>query len=98
MEIAKTIDGNNITFTITGRVDTLTAPELGGTLEKLAGSEVVTLDLAGVPYMSSAGLRVLLAAQKKAMKSGGSLTLIKVTDAVKEVLNLTGFSAILTIQ
>ena len=97
MEIKKTVEGNHITFAVSGRVDTVTSPELGSVLEKLSGTEEVTLDLADVPYMSSAGLRVLLAAQKNAMKSGGSLTLVKVTDAVKEVLDLTGFSDILTL-
>lgn len=96
MEIKKTMDGLNVTIAVTGRVDTATAPEFEAGLQ-LAGTETLTLDLSGVPYMSSAGLRCLLTAQKKVMAGGGAMTLTGVQPAVKEVLDITGFSSILTI-
>ena len=96
MEIKKTMDGPNVTIAVTGRVDTTTAPEFEAGL-KLAGTETLTLDLSGVPYMSSAGLRCLLTAQKTMLAGGGSMTITGVQPAVMEVLELTGFSNILTI-
>ena len=96
MEIKKTMDGANVTIAVTGRVDTTTAPEFEAGL-RLAGTETLTLDLSGVPYMSSAGLRCLLTAQKTMMAGGGSMTIVGVQPAVMEVLELTGFSNILTI-
>ena len=96
MEIAKRTEGDRTIIAVTGRVDTTTAPELDAGL-KLAGNETLTLDLSGVPYMSSAGLRCLLTAQKTMMAGGGSMTIVGVQAAVMEVLELTGFSNILTI-
>ena len=96
MEIKKTTDGAKTVIAVTGRVDTTTAPELEAGL-KLAGNETLTLDLAGVPYMSSAGLRCLLAAQKKMMAGGGAMTVVGIQPAVKEVLDITGLSGILTL-
>lgn len=96
MEIKKTMDGLNVTIAVTGRVDTTTAPEFEAGLQ-LAGTEALTLDLSGVPYMSSAGLRCLLTAQKTMMAGGGAMTITGVQPAVMEVLELTGFSNILTI-
>lgn len=96
MEIKKTMDGLNVTIAVTGRVDTTTAPEFEAGLQ-LAGTETLTLDLSGVPYMSSAGLRCLLTAQKTMMAGGGAMTITGVQPAVMEVLELTGFSNILTI-
>lgn len=96
MEIKKTMDGVKVTIAVTGRVDTTTAPEFEAGL-KLAGTETLTLDLSGVPYMSSAGLRCLLTAQKTMMAGGGAMTITGVQPAVMEVLELTGFSNILTI-
>lgn len=96
MEIKKTTEDAKTVIAVTGRVDTTTAPELEAGL-KLAGSETLTLDLSGVPYMSSAGLRCLLAAQKKMMAGGGTMTVVGVQPAVKEVLDITGLSGILTL-
>lgn len=79
---------------MTGRVDTTTAPELEAGL-RLAGNETLTLDLSGVPYMSSAGLRCLLAAQKCLMAGGGAMTIVGIQPAVREVLDITGMSGIL---
>ncbi len=96
MEITKKIEDGKMTISVTGRVDTTTAQEFESGL-KLDGTETLTLDLAGVPYMSSAGLRCLLTAQKTMMAGGGSMTLVGLQTAVKEVLDITGFSSILTI-
>ena len=96
MEIKKTTEGAKTVITVTGRVDTTTAPELEAGL-RLDGGETLTLDLSGVPYMSSAGLRCLLAAQKALMAGGGAMTVVGVQPAVKEVLDITGMSGILTL-
>ena len=96
MDIAKKTEGGRTVISVTGRVDTTTAPELDAGL-KLEGTETLTLDLSGVPYMSSAGLRCLLVAQKKMMAGGGSLTIAGLQPAVREVLDITGFSGILTL-
>ena len=96
MDIAKKTEGGRTVISVTGRVDTTTAPELDAGL-KLEGTETLTLDLSGVPYMSSAGLRCLLTAQKTMMAGGGSLTIVCVQPAVREVLDITGFSGILTL-
>ena len=96
MVIAKKTEGDRMIIAVTGRVDTTTAPELEAGL-KLAGNETLTLDLSGVPYMSSAGLRCLLTAQKTMMAGGGSITIVGVQAAVREVLDITGFSSILTL-
>ena len=96
MDIAKKTEGGRTVISVTGRVDTTTAPELDAGL-KLEGTETLTLDLSGVPYMSSAGLRCLLVAQKKMMAGGGSLTIAGLQPAVREVLDITGFSSILSL-
>lgn len=96
MDIAKKTEGGRTVISVTGRVDTTTAPELDAGL-KLEGTETLTLDLSGVPYMSSAGLRCLLTAQKTMMTGGGSMTIVGVQPAVREVLDITGFSGILTL-
>lgn len=96
MEIKKTTDDAKTVITVAGRVDTTTAPELEAGL-KLEGGETLVLDLSGVPYMSSAGLRCLLSAQKSLMAGGGSMTIVGIQPAVKEVLDITGMSGILTL-
>lgn len=96
MDIARKTEGGRTVISVTGRVDTTTAPELDAGL-RLDGNETLTLDLSGVPYMSSAGLRSLLTAQKKMMAGGGSMTIVGVQPAVREVLDITGFSGILTL-
>lgn len=83
---------------IVGRLDTITAPALDKTInENIEKNENLVLDIKGVEYISSAGLRVLLAAQKKMQKSG-SMKLINVCEDVMEVFEMTGFSEILTIE
>lgn len=96
MEIKTKVDGTTMTIAVTGRVDTVTAPELEAGL-KFDDATKVVLDLQNVPYMSSAGLRLLLTAHKTMMSSGGELALANVQPSVKEVLDITGFSNILNI-
>ncbi len=87
-----------MTLHIEGRLDTITSPELEKKInalpEEIAG---LILDMEGVTYISSAGLRVLLGAQKK-MSKIGSMKLIGVCDAVMEILEMTGFADILVIE
>ena len=81
-----------------GRLDTTTAPALDKTInEDLEGTRDLILDLKGVEYISSAGLRVLLSAQKK-MQQIGSMKVKNVCEAVMEVFEMTGFVDILVIE
>ena len=83
---------------IVGRLDTITAPALDKTInEDIEGTKNLVLDLKGVEYISSAGLRVLLSAQKK-MQQIGSMKLKNVCEAVMEVFEMTGFADILVIE
>ena len=86
----------NLNIKLEGRLDTTTAPKLDNFLnENLMGANVLTIDCADLVYVSSAGLRVLLAAHKK-MK--GSMKLTNVQELVMEVFEITGFVDILTIE
>ena len=83
---------------IVGRLDTITAPALDKTInEDIAGTENLILDVKGMEYISSAGLRVLLGAQKK-MQKIGSMKVTGVCEAVMEVFEMTGFADILVIE
>ena len=85
-------------LTLTGRLDTSTAPELESQLETLLPTiTALTFDLAGLEYISSAGLRMILKAQK-AMTPKGGMKLIHVPESVQEVLDITGFTDFLTIE
>ena len=83
---------------IVGRLDTTTAPVLDKTVnDDIAGTKNLVLDLKGLEYVSSAGLRVILGAQKKFQKIG-SMKVINVCEEVMEVFEMTGFADILTIE
>jgi anti-anti-sigma factor len=98
MNIEKVIDGSNMTISLTGRMDTTTAPKLEAELKQsIGGVEELVLDLAGLEYLSSAGLRVLLSAQK-VMNRQGSMVVKHVNDTIMEIFEVTGFSDILTIE
>ena len=87
-----------ITIEVGGRLDTITAPVLEKTIDdNIGGIESLILDFKGLEYISSAGLRVLLGTQKK-MKNRGSMKLTAVCQEVMEVLEMTGFADILTIE
>ena len=82
---------------IIGRLDTITAPALDKTIqEDIGDTKNLVLDVKGMEYISSAGLRVLLSAQKK-MQKVGSMKVINVCEAVMEVFEMTGFADILVI-
>ena len=83
---------------LVGRLDTTTAPALDKTVcEDIEDTKMLILDVKGLEYISSAGLRVLLAAQKK-MQNNGSMKVINVCEDVMEVFEMTGFADILTIE
>ena len=97
MEIKKEQNGNALTLKIVGRLDAGSAPELSKELTTaLNGITDLTFDLAELKYVASAGLRVLLVAQKR-MNKQGSMKLINVNETVMEVLEMTGFSSLMTI-
>ena len=86
------------TIEITGRLDTTTAPALDKTInEDVSDAKNIVFDFKGLEYISSAGLRVLLSAQKKWQKIG-SMKLVNVCDDVMEVFEITGFADILVIE
>ena len=86
------------TIEIVGRLDTITAPALDKTInEDIDDTKNLVLDVKGMEYISSAGLRVLLAAQKKMQKSG-SMKVVNVCEEVMEVFEMTGFADILVIE
>ena len=83
---------------VVGRLDTITAPALDKTInEDIGDTKNLILDVKGMEYISSAGLRVLLAAQKK-MQKIGSMKVINVCEEVMEVFEMTGFADILVIE
>lgn len=97
MEIKKEQNGNALTLKIIGRLDAGSAPELSKELTtSLNGVTDLTFDLAELKYVASAGLRVLLVAQKR-MNKQGTMKLINVNETVMEVLDMTGFSNLMTI-
>ena len=96
IEIIKNTDETIIK--VAGRLDTTTAPTLEKTInEDIDGTKNLVLDLAGLEYISSAGLRVLLSAQKK-MQRIGSMKVKNVCDSIMEVFEITGFADILEIE
>ena len=98
MTISKTVEDAKLTMAVAGRLDTTTAPELEEELKNsLDGIEELVLDLKDLDYISSAGLRVLLSAQK-IMNTKGSMVVRSVNETVMEVFEVTGFSDILTIE
>ena len=98
LDIKKTIDGEKVLFTIAGRIDSNTARDFEQAIkEVISGITELTLDLKDTEYVSSAGLRVLLAAQKQ-MNKQGKMKVLNVNKTVMEVFEITGFSDILTIE
>ncbi len=98
MNIAKTKNGTALTFALEGRLDTVTAPELETTLKnELEGVTELVFDLEKLDYISSAGLRVLLSAQKT-MNSQGSMKVLHANEMILEIFEITGFSDILTLE
>ena len=98
MTVTKTQNDTSLKLVLEGRLDTITSPvlenEINGSLE---GITELILDFTGIEYISSAGLRVLLLAQK-IMNQQGNMRLTGVTGTVREVFDITGFTDILTID
>ena len=98
MTIQKNQNEKALTIALEGRLDTTTAPELETVLnDALAGVEELTFDFEKLDYISSAGLRVLLAAQKT-MNRQGSMKVIHANEMILEIFEVTGFSDILTVE
>ena len=98
MTIDKQINGSELTLSLTGRLDTTTAPELEAVIkENITGVTNLVMDFAGLEYLSSAGLRVILSAQKT-MNKQGEMIIRNVNETINEVFEITGFIDILTIE
>ena len=98
MTIEKNLNGTELSVTIVGRLDTTTAPELEASLkESFDGVTKLVLDFTSLEYLSSAGLRVILAAQKT-MNKQGEMIIKNVNETINEIFEVTGFIDILTIE
>ena len=98
MQITYEKNGGELTIALTGRLDTQTAPELEKTLEEnLPGTTAVIFDLAGLTYTSSAGLRIFLKA-RKAVKQKEDIRLIHVCEEIRDILEMTGFTDLMTVE
>ena len=98
LNVQKNLDGDKLYVAVEGRLDTITSPDLEKEIdESIAGVKELTIDFDKVEYISSSGLRVLLAEQK-VMNKQGSMKLINVNDTIMEIFEVTGFTDILTIE
>ncbi len=99
MTIQTEKQGTSLTYRLAGRLDTTTAPDFDAAITAdLAGVASLVIDLSAVEYLSSAGLRSLLAAQKKMNAVQGKMVVRGANDSIKEVFDITGFSDMLTIE
>lgn len=98
MTIEKTVNGEKVVLAVSGRLDTVTAPQLEAEIKNCAeGLTALELDFVNLAYISSAGLRVLLSTQKM-MNKQGEMVITHVNDDIMEIFEMTGFADILTIQ
>lgn len=98
MKIEKVIDGSKLTILLEGRLDTNTAPEVEKELhESIEGITELVWNLEKLEYISSAGLRILLAAQK-IMQKQGEMKVTNVSETIMEIFEITGFTSILTVE
>ncbi len=99
MKLIQKKNGDVITLALSGRLDSVTQNELANALDKIYTSEKVNLvfDFSELDYISSAGLRVLLTAQKKVNTWGTTMKIMRVKPEIKEVFEMTGFADIMTI-
>ena len=98
MTIEKIVNGTELTLAVAGRLDTTTAPQLEEEIKQnIEGVAKLVLDFAALEYLSSAGLRVLLAAQK-VMNKQGEMIIKNVNETINEIFEVTGFIDILTIE
>lgn len=96
MIIEKNVNESELTVNVSGRLDTATAPELEKALN-FDGVEVLIFDFKELEYLSSAGLRIILAAQKT-MNRQGKMSIRNVNETISEIFEVTGFIDILTIE
>lgn len=98
LNITKNEENTTLTLSLEGRLDTVTAPQLEEEIAtSVEGVTLLVLDFEKLEYISSAGLRVLLSAQKK-MKNQGEMKVVRVNETINEVFEMTGFADILTIE
>ena len=98
MTIEKKLNGTELVISVAGRLDTTTAPELEAKIKQsIGGVETLVLDFTALEYLSSAGLRVLLSAQK-VMNKQGEMIIKNINDTVREIFEVTGFIDVLTIE
>lgn len=97
MTITKTLENKKAILSVEGWLDTNSAPELGREIEALSDIESLILDFDKLEYISSAGLRILLSAQK-IMNKQGSMVIRNVNEDVMDIFDITGFADILTIE
>ena len=98
MDIKKELNGTELNVKLDGRLDTVTAPQLDTELVGLDNVTKLTIDMEHLSYISSAGLRVLLNAQKRLEKAGGSMIITNANEELMEIFEITGFDEILTIE
>lgn len=100
MEINKAISNQNVIITLKGRLDTMTAPQLDDEVKGIDFDEVetVTLNLKNLEYISSSGLRVILALYKNLKSKGGNLKIVNVSNTIMELFSMTGMSDYLDIE
>lgn len=100
MEINKAISNQNVIITLKGRLDTMTAPQLNDEVKGIDFDEVetVTLNLKNLEYISSSGLRVILALYKNLKSKGGNLKIVNVSNTIMELFSMTGMSDYLDIE
>lgn len=98
MNIEMSADKKNVTVHLTGEVDSLNAPDIEEKImEKIPVAEEIIIDAAGLEYISSSGLRMLLVTQKAMKNKGGHMTVKHVSEDVMDVFNVTGFAKLLDI-
>lgn len=100
MEINKAISNQNVIITLKGRLDTMTATQLDDEAKSIDfdGVETVTLNLKDLEYISSSGLRVILALYKNLKSKGGNLKIVNVSNTIMELFSMTGMSDYLDIE
>lgn len=100
MEINKAISNQNVIITLKGRLDTMTAPQLDDEAKSTDFDEVetVTLNLKDLEYISSLGLRVILALYKNLKSKGGNLKIVNVSNTIMELFSMTGMADYLDIE
>ena len=99
LNISKETEGTSLKLSLEGRLDTQTAPDLESTVSSsLEGITELIFDIKDLQYISSAGLRVLLSAQKSMNNAAGKMIIKNVSEEVMEIFDVTGFTSILTIE